>query len=91
MMPGATESDDMGLRKRQARRMSTQGAEEAGMEYGTMGDTKRALNVALARKHLQLPSWRERAARFHANEAALAALPPDESMIDGDNQPLVIL
>lgn len=86
MMNGATESDDiMGTRKRQARRMSTQ-VEEAGVEYGTMGDTKRALNAALARKHLQLPSWRERAARFHANEAALAALPPDEN-----DQPLVIL
>jgi hypothetical protein len=88
MMNGATESDDiMGTRKRQARRMSTQ-TEEAGVEYGTMGDTKRALNEALARKHLQLPSWRERnrgesAARFHANEAA-AALPPDD-------EPLVIL
>ena len=83
MMPGATESDDMGLRKRQARRMSTQGAEEAGMEYGTMGDTKRALNEALARRHLQLPSWRERAARYHEQ----AGTPKT----DADDEPLVIL
>ena len=83
MMNGATESDDiMGTRKRQARRMSTQ-VEEAGVEYGTMGDTKRALNEALARRHLQLPSWRERAARYHEQ----AGTPKT----DADDEPLVIL
>ena len=83
MMPGATESDDLGLRKRRSGTVhSAQGAEEPGLEYGTMGGMKKALNETLHRKHLQLPSWRERAARFHAAHA----LPPDEN-----DQPLVIL
>jgi hypothetical protein len=82
MRNGATESDDMdGLRK--TRRASTHGVEEAGVEYGTMGDTKRALNEALARRHLQLPSWRERAARYHEQ----AGTPKT----DADDEPLVIL